>query len=229
MSAIGILGGMGPQASTRLVELIIAQTPIFISNPIDSDFPEIIHLSVPVPNFISSKKNMNKAKQILIERTKFLEKSGSTINCIACNTAHLLLPDLQAATAVEFLSIPNLVAKRVQEEGFKRVGLLATPNTLKSSLYDDAVDQSVKLIRPSIKLSKKTERLILKQLNGTITDDDKLNFRKLVDDFLKINNLNAVILGCTELPLIFGHSEDNKIIDTLQVLAKALLVEYFNK
>jgi len=66
-------------------------------------------------------------------------------------------------------------------------------------------------------------------LNGTITDDDKLNFRKLVDDFLKINNLNAVILGCTELPLIFGHSEDNKIIDTLQVLAKALLVEYFNK
>lgn len=229
MSAIGILGGMGPQASARLVELIIAQTPNFVTNPIDSDFPEIIHLSVPVPNFISSKRNMEKAKQILIKRTKLLEISGSTINCIACNTAHLLLPELQAETTVRFLSIPVLVADRINTEGFKRVGLMATPNTLKSTLYDEAIDLSVTIIRPSNILSKRIEGLIVKQLNGTISDKDKSDFRKLVNNFLKTSQLDAVILGCTELPLIFGDSEDEKIIDTLKVLSEGLLSSYFSK
>ncbi len=227
MSAIGILGGMGPQASARLVELLIAKTPNFVINPIDSDYPEIIHLSVPVPNFISNKKNMQKAKEILIERTKLLEKSGSTINCIACNTAHLLLPELQSNTQVPFLSIPILVAERVKSNKFRRVGLLATPSTLASSLYDDALEKSVVLIRPNDLLKSKLEKLILKQLKGSITDVDKNEFKNTVSTFTKINELDAVILGCTELPVIFGANKDIRIIDTLEVLSDALLEKYF--
>ena len=229
MAAIGILGGMGPQASAKLVELIIAQTPNFVSSPIDSDFPEIIHLSVPVPNFISSKKNMEKAKQILLKRTKLLELSGSTVNGIACNTAHLLLPELQASTSVQFLSIPKLVSERISKEGFNRVGLLATPNTLKSTLFDEAIDKSVTLIRPTKSLSERLEKMIVKQLEGSIQDNDRLLFRKLVNNFLEANRLDAVILGCTELPLVFGESTDKTIIDTLQVLSEGLLSCFFSK
>jgi len=229
MAAIGILGGMGPQASTKLVELIIAQTPNFVSNPLDSDFPEIVHLSVPVPNFISSKENMEKAKRILLERTKLLEASGSVINGIACNTAHLLLPELQAVTSVPFLSIPKLVADKIRAEGFNRVGLLATPSTLSSTLFDDALDPSVELIRPNRKLAEKTERLIIKQLQGNINDEDRTTLRKLVSDFRDNQRLDAVIFGCTELPLVFGESKGRRIIDTLQVLATGLLEEFFAK
>ncbi len=227
MSVIGILGGMGPQASARLVELIIAKTPNFVSNPIDSDFPEIIHLSVPVPNFVSSKNNMEKAKQILIKRTKLLEAAGSTINCIACNTAHLLLPELQAETSVKFLSIPVLVAEKINQQNFKRVGLLASPNTLNSNLFDQAIDPSVTLIRPSKPLSKKIEKLIVSQLKGSIGTADKAEFREMVGAFLEQNSLDAVILGCTELPLIFGNSQDERIIDTLNVLSEGLLLEHY--
>lgn len=228
MSAIGILGGMGPQASARLVELIIANTPNFVSNPIDSDFPEIIHLSIPVPNFISNKTNMQKAKDILIERTILLEKSGSTINCIACNTAHLLLPDLQAVTSVPFLSIPALVEDKVRKNEFNRVGLLATPSTLGSSLFDDALDDAVTLVRPSATTINKPESLILKQLSGNITELDRDSLRQIVAKFTKAHELDAVILGCTELPVIFGPSNDERIIDTLDVLSDGLLKTHFS-
>lgn len=228
MSAIGILGGMGPQASARLVELLIAKTPNFVPNPIDSDYPEIIHLSIPVPNFISNKKNMEKAKEILINRTLLLEKSGSTINCIACNTAHLLLPDLQAVSNVPFLSIPSLVADKVRINKFKKVGLLATPSTLASSLYDDALDKSVVIVRPNKALIKRLEKLILKQLRGDISDSDRNSFKIIVAEFTKANELEVVILGCTELPVIFGPNKDKRIIDTLEVLSDALLERHFN-
>ncbi len=232
MSAIGILGGMGPQASARLVELLVAKTPRFVPNPLlilDSEYPEIIHLSVPVPNFISNKKNMEKAKEILIERTMLLENSGSTINCIACNTAHLLLPELQKATTVPFLSIPKLVADRVRVRGFGKVGLLATPSTISSTLYDDALDSTVILVRPDDLLIATLETLIVRQLRGDISSQDRVSFRRIVAEFAAENELDAVILGCTELPVIFGATNDSRIIDTLDVLSDGLLEVYFSK
>lgn len=229
MSAIGILGGMGPQASSRLYELLIEGTKEFNPAAFDDDYPSIVLLNVPVPNFLTSTKNMSIAKDMLIKATKNLEDSGCTINGIACNTAHILLPDLQASTKVRFLSIPELVADKIQSAGYKRVGLLATPTTLKSKLYDDALDGKVELIRPSQKYMKIIEEFIYKQLNGNIRNADKKEFRKLVKAFAAAENLDAVILGCTELPLVFGISKDEKVIDTLQVLSDGLLKNYFNK
>lgn len=227
MPAIGILGGMGPQASARLVELLIEKTSQFVDNPTDSDFPEIIHLSVPVPNFIANKTNMQKAKDILIERTKFLEEAGSSLNCIACNTAHLLLPDLQAVTSVPFVSIPNLVADKLQASGFKRVGLLATPTTLSSTLFDEALEGTADIVRPSSALAERTEELIFKQLANRLEESERQEFRKLVRQFRQDSKLEAVILGCTELPLVHGKSNDERTIDTLDVLSTALLKRHF--
>jgi len=136
---------------------------------------------------------------------------------------------LKRVTKVPFLSIPALVANLIKKRKFKRIGLLATPNTLKSTLYDEAIGNSAVIVRPSRKLSEKTESLIFKQLNGTITIKEKENFRTMVDNFLEANNLDSVILGCTELPLIFGDSKDDRIIDTLEVLSEGLLSSIFNQ
>lgn len=225
MSAIGILGGMGPQASAQLIDLLIEGTKAFTPAAVDSDFPEIVLLSVPVPNFISNKDNLEKAKQMLIEHTILLEKAGCIVNGIACNTAHQVLPELQAVTKVPFLSIPKLVATQVKPASFKRVGILATPSTLQSRLFDDAI-QSAKIIRPNLAIAKKVETLIYKQLANRIASSDRIALRKIVSEFKNANNLDAVILGCTELPLIFGKS-DSEVIDTLQLLADGLLKVYF--
>lgn len=227
MSAIGILGGMGPQASAKLYELIIKGTQKYTPAAVDDDYPEIVLLNVPVPNFISNKKEIIKAKQMLIERTKLLEQAGCTINGIACNTVHILLPELQAVTSVPFLSIPNLVTTQVRNAGFKRVGLLATPTTLASTLYDEALAGIAEIVRPEAQFAKQIEDNIYKQLNDNQSEADRQQFRLDVDEFKIANKLDAVILGCTELPLVYGDGQQSQIIDTLYVLSDALLREYF--
>jgi len=229
MSAIGILGGMGPQASAKLYELIIKGTQKYTPAAVDDDYPEIVLLNVPVPNFISNKNELPKAKQMLIDRTKLLEQAGCTVNGIACNTAHILLPELQAVTSVPFLSIPELVAKRINAAGYKRVGLLATPTTLGSTLYDDALSDIAEIVRPDAAFAERIEQYIYKQLNDKLKQDERQLFRKQVAKFKQANKLDAVILGCTELPLVYEESlNDESILDTLQILSEELLVSYFD-
>ncbi len=228
MSAIGILGGMGPQASAKLYELLIKGTQKYTSAAVDDDYPEIVLLNVPVPNFISNKNELPKAKQMLIERTKLLEKAGCTVNGIACNTAHILLPELQAATAVPFLPIPVLVANRIKIAGFKRVGLLASPTTLSSTLYDEVMTDIADIVRPTRAFAEQIEQFIYRQLNDKLTQPERRLFREQVAEFKETNKLDAVILGCTELPLVYGASlSDESTLDTLQILSEELLACYF--
>ncbi len=229
MSAIGILGGMGPQASARLYELLIDGTKAYTPAVVDEDYPEIVLLNVPAPDFITNKERLQDAKQILIDSAKLLERAGCVVNGIACNTAHILLPELQAATSVPFLSIPNLVAAKAKSTGLKRLGLLATPTTLSSTLYDEALEGAAELVRPDPASAQQTARFIYKLINNTLSSKDQKNFRQMSQRFIQEAQLDAVILGCTELPLIYETTIDTKIIDTLQLLGDALLQKYFTK
>ena len=228
MSAIGILGGMGPQASAKLYELLIRSSKGYTPAAVDDDYPEIVLLNVPVPNFISNKNELPKARRMLIERTKLLEAAGCTINAIACNTAHILLPDIQATTTVPFLSLPKLVADETQSTNYKRVGLLATPTTLNSTLYDEALNNIAEVVRPKREFAERIEQYIYKQLNDNLSELERRKFRAEVANFKNNSNLDAVILGCNELPLVYGESPDNNsVFDTLQILCDGLLKEYF--
>jgi aspartate racemase len=228
MSAIGILGGMGPQASAKLYELLIKGTQKYTPAAVDDDYPEIVLLNVPVPNFISNKNELPKAKQMLIDRTKLLEQAGCTVNGIACNTAHILLPELQAETSVPFLSVPKLVASQAKIAGYERVGILATPTTLGSTLYDEAFADIAEIVRPDQGFAKQIEQYIYLQLNGKLSENERQTFRQQVSDFKQNSRLDAVILGCTELPLVYDDSSnDDTILDTLQILSDALLATYF--
>jgi aspartate racemase len=228
MSAIGIIGGMGPQASAQLLELLVRKAPDHMTIRDDSDFPEIVVVSVPVPNFVESKPNIQKAKQLVIERVGLLETAGCTVAGIACNTAHIFLPAVQRKATVPFLSMPKLVGKHIAGQGWRRVGLLATPNTLASKLYDHALPKGIVLTRPSVATAEVVERLIFRALAGKSSASDRKVLRQMVQDFRIQQRLDAVILGCTELPLIFGETKDASVIDTLAVLADGLLAHRQN-
>lgn len=121
-----------------------------------------------------------------------------------------------------------LVANKINEMGHKRVGLLATPNTLRSTLYDDALSKGVVLVRPDNEVAVSLDAIIFQQIKGLTTIEDKKLLRGIVNYFIEDNNLDVVILGCTELPLIFDSEKDERVIDTLQVLAEGLLEAYVN-
>jgi len=85
------------------------------------------------------------------------------------------------------------------------------------------------IIRPGAKFAKQIESYIFKQLNDNLSNHERRIFRGKVTQFRLANKLDAVILGCTELPLVYGESVDaDLVIDTLRVLAEGALERYYN-
>ncbi|MFH1832903.1 MAG: aspartate/glutamate racemase family protein [Candidatus Levyibacteriota bacterium] len=161
---IGILGGMGPQASACLVNILVEMSAKEFGAKNCDEFPEIILDSIPHPDFISSKKNSQIAVKMLKERIKKMEKMGVGVFAIACNTAHIRLNHLKNSSKIEFVSIIDEIVREVIISGIKKVGLLVSPTTLKSGLFQKAFKKDLSAIR---------------QENVTIINPSKAQMRRL--------------------------------------------------
>lgn len=147
---IGILGGMGPQASAKLVSILVDLSAREFGAKNCKDFPEIILDSIPHPDFISNKKNFQIVMKMLNERIKKMEKMGVGVFAIACNTAHIRFNHLKNSSKTEFVSIIDEIVREVRNSKIKKVGLLVSPTSLKSGLFQKAFKKDlVKIIHPS--------------------------------------------------------------------------------
>ena len=225
---IAILGGMGPQASAKLLQVIIDMAAKDFQAKDDDDFPEVILNSIPVPDFISDKNNVALALSMLSRRVKNLEAFNPVLFSIACNTAHIILPDLQKITSIPFISIIESVSESVSMCNISKVGLLGTPVTLKSALYQTALQKrNIQTVIPSNSNQKIVEKVIRNVLSGKIDDDDRQKLVKVAKT-LQRNEAEGIILGCTELPLIFPKDFQLPVFDSIEILAKAMLNKCFN-
>lgn len=220
---IGIIGGMGPQASAKLVQVLIDMAARDFGVKNDDEFPEIILNSVQVPNFISDRKNVKIVQNRLIKTIKSMEVFKPSCFAIACNTAHILVKNLQTETSVPFISIIDAVTKAVSSAKITRIGLLGTPVTISSGLYKNALaKQRIKVITPSKKERIIVENVIRNVLAGRASsvDSQRLMF---VAESLRKKGAQGIILGCTELPLIFPKDFVIPVFDSIEILARALL------
>lgn len=225
--SIAILGGMGPQASSKLLETVIRMASKDFGAKNDSDFPEIILNSIPVPDFIANDESVDIVFQTLKRRVKSLERFNPVNFSIACNTAHILLPRLQAETNVPFVSIIEQVSACVSEPEIKVVGLLATPTTIKSGLYQESLkEKGAECIILSNKDQRITEQVIRSVLAGKIKTNDRKKLVKLAEK-LRENGAEGIILGCTELPLLFPKQFNLPVFDSIEILARVLLKNFY--
>ncbi|MCL4419048.1 amino acid racemase [Patescibacteria group bacterium] len=220
---IAIIGGMGPQASAKLLKILIDISAKEFEAKNDDEFPEIVLDSVRVPDFISKRENSKLVCKILKDRIKKLESFNPSCFAISCNTAHILLEDLQDITSVPFISIIKEVSRKVDDTDIKNVGLLGTPVTINSSLYQDILRTfNIKTICPSTEDLIIIEEIIRNVLAGKITNNDKIRL-KFVADNLRKKGAKGIILGCTELPLVFPKNFPLPVFDSIEILARALL------
>lgn len=165
---------------------------------------------------------------MLKQRMELINNSNAVCLSIACNTAHILLPELQRISKIPFVSMIDKVAQKVYKDGKKKVGILGTPSTIKYRLYQEALSKyriSVKV--PSNQQIIILERIIRNVLKGKILKSDA-NYLVKVADSLKTEGAEGVILGCTELPLVFPKNYSLPIYNCVEILAKALLKRYYD-
>lgn len=225
---IGIIGGVGPQSTNFIYEKIIQFSQSKYNAKNNADYPRLVIESVPVPDFISNKNNIEKAKQMLINATKSLSDSGATRLCIGSNTVHILLEELNKYTKVPFLSMIKLVVNKCVKNRFKKVGVLGTPVLITSGLYTKELEKNgIEAINPNNEQMKIIENIIRDVIAGRKDSNHKNSYIGVLNDFFS-KGCESIILGCTELPLAVDYAPfENKTISSDEVLAEGIADYYY--
>ena len=219
MKKIGILGGMGPEATVELYLRLIRIYQKDFGAVYDDDFPEIVIINLPLPYDLENPNGREEMKEILIKGVKKLEKAEVDFIAIPCNTVTFFIEEMQKEVSIPILNILEETAKEVKSSNLSKVGLLGTELTIEQEIYNKVL-QDVELVTLSRDQQKKTTRAIINILAGECIDFDLISFQ--IEE-LKRQGIDKVILGCTELPLICRNRED--VFDTINILARAIVRE----
>lgn len=225
--AICILGGIGPQASLYMCKLLIEMSVKYFGVKNNEDFPEIILDSIPIPGFIANDFEKKIALKMLKQRVIKLRNLNILNFGIACNTAHILLEDLQAVSKAPVLSMIEEVFRRVENDKINKVGLLASPPTIKYNLYQKSLSNNcIEVLIPTEEEQECFGYIVTNVLEEKTTIRDRRVLLELANS-LKRRGAQGIILGCTELPLVFPKRYSLPVYNCVEILAMALLRKYY--
>ena len=218
---IGILGGMGPEATIDLFYKIIK----FTSAEKDQDHLRIIIDNNPkIPDRTAA--ILGKGEDplpALRETAQNLEKAGADFIIIPCNTAHYFLPLIQESVKIPILNMIEETAKETREKisPIQKVGLLASIGIYKTGIYHQHFKKfNIEIISPEKKDKKKVMKVIYAVKAGNLSKEIKKSILKIAQKLID-KGVEAIIAGCTEIPLILKEGDISvPLIDPTQVLAK---------
>jgi len=191
-------------------------------------YPEVLLNSIPVPDLVTNTNDMQVVMQMLIDRVNMFDKTNVGVMSIACNTLHILLPKLQKLTNIPFVSMIDVVVGDVIKKGYKKVGLLASPTTIKTRFYQQALQaQDVRVGIPTREQIIDLGNIIQNIISGK--SNQKLPLIEIANDLVKSSKVEAIILGCTELPLVFPRRFRVPVLNSIDILASKLVNYYYKK
>jgi aspartate racemase len=224
MKTIGIIGGMGPQATCDLAEKIIGLTK---ANSDQENIPMKIDINTRIPDRTAAILTGGAdPRPELIKSAIFLERGGADFLIIACNTAHYFVPDIQSTVKIPIVSMIEETAKEAKNRGLKKVALLATDGTIQSGIYArEFAKQGVEMLVPTEKDQKQVMRVIYDGVKKNDYTIDISGFLALLEN-LKKEKAEVFVLACTELPLAFERFKiPEKILDATEVLAQVSVIK----
>ncbi len=219
---IGILGGMGPEASASLYNKIIEYAQYKYNAVQDFDYPPIIIYSLPLEGFDETGIVDEKmVKKQLIKGVQKLELAGCDIIIIACNTVYVYYDIMQKAVNIPILNIVEKTREKVRKAQYKKVGLLASESTSKLKLYQDNFSKAdIEIISAKECQQKDINKVIENVMGGNQGIDDVVTLKGIIRDYLK-QGAEAIILGCTEIPLAINQVDtDAELFDATKSIVE---------
>jgi aspartate racemase len=164
------------------------------------------------------------ADLMLVSAQKLASIGAGFLICPA-NTPHLGFPWLEPRSPLPWLHIARVVAEEAVARGFRRIGILGTRYVMEGDLYPEALQaRGLECVRPDAAEREKINRFIYDELVRGVCSPEATAFHSQVIVRLRDEGCDAVVLGCTEIPLII--SEANSALPTLdstRLLARAAL------
>ena len=228
---IGILGGMGPEATLDCFGKIIKNTPA----QRDQDHLRVVIDSNPaVPDRTAAIVGDGQSPApVIVEGCHALEKAGADFIIIPCVSAHFFIDEIQQQANLPILSIFDAVAETITRDypEIKTVGLLGTTGTVKGGLFQKRLAQEkVKTMVPDEAVQSTIMGAIYDIKNtapvrtrSEITADLVAAAESLIGN--EVDDARAIIAGCTEIPLALGRQHLSvPYFDSLTILARAAIL-----
>ncbi len=219
---IGILGGMGPDATITLFHRIVALTD---AQKDQDHFRIIIDNNPTIPDRTEALLGRGQSPVSQLQASaQRLQAAGAQVIGMPCNTAHAFFLEIEKTVSIPFLNMVKITQKKTEEQK-KKTGkpffLLATRGTVNTGVFSG-------LKIPEEKVQKKVQALIYKVKKGGGLREQQEELLEIINQIQEKSE--GVVLGCTELSFLFWPPYNEKIkgqtefiIDPLDLLAKELI------
>jgi aspartate racemase len=163
--------------------------------------------------------------ELMLASAEKLARIGADFLICPDNTIHQALPFIQARSPLPWLHIAEVVAAHAAQRGFRRVGITGTQWLVQSEVYPQKfMAQGLEYLRPSEAERLEINRIIMEELVYGVFKPQAVAYFQQVMKRMKSEGCDAVVLGCTEIPLLMNDANSPlPTLDSTRLLARAAL------
>jgi len=226
MKRIGLVGGLGPESTIDYYREIIND---FNKRGNEMIYPEIIIYSVNFSEFMIMMKNKEHERLIsyFLKKINALASAGADFVALTANTPHVYFESLKQKSDIPLLSIVEATCSEALSRGLKRPGLIGTGFTMNSTFYQDIFSKNgMEIELPQSEDKELINYKLFSEIElGIIMDETRDLLVSIIRKMVKQQNIDSMILGCTELPLILREREYAGIsmLDTTRIHVKEIV------
>ena len=227
MKKIGLVGGTGPESTLMYYKELNSRIDKITNK---TQMPDIVIESVDFRkawNFVSSGR-YDLLKDYLAEKIKCLKNSGAEVISLTAVTMHMVYEELVKETGVSLISIPQSVCKEATNKGYKRILLLGTIFTMEQDyMKKDFREAGIEVFIPDEDDRKLVAKRIFEELElGIVKESTLSEFQNIIDKMRSQYGVEAVVLGCTELPLLLNSNNCSiPCLDSVEIHINDLINE----
>jgi len=223
---LGVLGGMGPLAGATFMKRLVALTPARC----DQDhIPTILCNDPRVPDRTSACMGQGEDPlAAMMKGIRRLEGAGARLIVIPCNTAHLWYEQMALQANVPILHIVDAICDDLARMGVVNacIGLMGTPATLKLELYQGPLEHRGHHVLEPTETELQLCVSAISAVKKNHLEDAFLPAAACIRQLIA-RGADAVVLGCTELPLAVPHAQRAQfgivLTDSIDALARSAI------
>ena len=225
MKKIGLIGGTGPESTLMYYKQLNARIDKLTNQ---KEMPEIAIESVnfrKIWSFVES-GDYDKLAESFISKIISLRQSGAEVITLTAVTMHIIFDELVRRTNISLVSIPQAVCEKALAVGYRKVLLLGTIFTMEQDFMKSPFLQAgIDVIIPNEEERRLIANRILTELElGIVKDETLAEFQNIIERIKNENGAEAVILGCTELPLLLNSGNSPlPVLDSVEIHIEKLI------
>ncbi len=225
MKKLGLVGGMGPESTIPYYHDIVYGVQKRLGEQI---FPNLTIESVNVFEVLGLCKaeKYDELTECLMQAINNLAQSGAEFGALSANTSHIVFDRLKEKSPIPLISIVEATCQEAVCKNLKRIGLLGTIFTMTGEFFKKPfLEKGIEIVIPqSAELEFINDKISSELEFGIVKEETLKEFQQIIARMKEENGIEAVVLGCTELPLILNDEVSPvPCLDTMQIHVNAIV------